>query len=236
MTGPSGGREPAEFDAYSTTYDAEVNRALAFPGLTVDLFTRVKADYLVELIDRELPPAGSSSLLDVGCGVGNYHSLLAPRLGRIAGIDVSAACIETARERHPDVDYASFDGTAIPHADSTFDAAVAICVFHHVQPAQRAALTGEVRRVLRPGGIFAMFEHNPWNPLTMRVVNRCEFDRDAILLRKSEAEALLVAAGFRTVRTRFILAVPPVVRALYPLDRALSLLPVGAQYYTFGMA
>ena len=36
---------PAEFDAYDQSYTATVNRALAYLGLKVDFFTRVKVDY-----------------------------------------------------------------------------------------------------------------------------------------------------------------------------------------------
>lgn len=227
---------PAEFDAYERTYSETVNAALAFSGMKVDFFTRVKVDYFVDLIESLRPPAARAEVIDIGCGVGNSHPLLAGRIGRLAGIDVSNACVNRAAEQNPGNEYKHYDGRTLPYPDESFDAASAVCVLHHIPIAQRLPLARDVRRVLRTGGIFAVFEHNPLNPLTRCVVNRCEFDRDAVLLRKQEAEVLLRDAGFRDVQSRFILAVPAKGSILGAVDRLLARMPLGAQYFTFGRA
>jgi ubiquinone/menaquinone biosynthesis C-methylase UbiE len=229
-------RSAAEFDEYSRTYDDAVNRALAFSGMNVDFFTRAKAEYLLELV-RAAPGAETGpALLDVGCGVGNFHPLLADGVGRIVGIDVSPECIAVARERQPAVEYAVYDGTHVPYPNAAFDAVYASNVMHHVPVAQRPALVREMRRVLKPGGVIVIFEHNPFNPLTRYVVGRCEFDKDAVLLRRQESETLLREAGFSAVASRFILTLPAVNRTLRKLDRLFAGLPLGAQYYTTGTA
>jgi SAM-dependent methyltransferase len=226
----------AEFDAYSRSYDEAVNKALAFSRLKVDLFTRVKADYLRAIIDRLRPPSSTAEVLDVGCGVGNMHALLFGHVASLAGVDVSEACIETARSRNPWVAYAAYNGIHLPYDDRRFDIAFAACVFHHVPIVDRLALAREIRRVLRPGGIFAIFEHNPLNPLTMHVVNNCEFDKHAVLLDQSVSEALMATAGFQNIATRFILTIPAIGPMLRSLDRLFSTFPIGAQYYTIGRA
>lgn len=233
---PSQARNRAEFDEYSRSYDAEVNRALAFSGLKVDVFTRVKTEYLLDLISSGTAVGSGAVLLDVGCGVGNNHPLLKGKVARLAGIDVSGECITVARERQPEVEYKTYDGMHIPYPDAAFDGVFTICVLHHVPILQRPALVGEMRRVLKPGGLIAVFEHNPLNPLTRRVVSRCEFDKDVVLLRRQESEALLCNAGFSRVASRFILTVPAVNPVLKKLDRAFAQLPFGAQYYTVGWA
>ena len=63
----------------------------------------------------------------------------------------------------------------------------AVCVYHHVEPGDRAPLTAEIRRVLKPGGMLAIIEHNPLNPVTRAVVKRIPLDRDAQLLSAREA-------------------------------------------------
>ena len=68
----------------------------------------------------------------------------------------------------------------------------------------------------------------------MRVVNRCEFDRDAILLRSITCETLIKNALFDRVETRFILNVPPLNRVMRTIDGYFSKLSIGAQYYTAG--
>jgi SAM-dependent methyltransferase len=224
----------AEFDRYSKSYDQAVNSAISFSGLKVDFFTRAKVDYLDRLISRHFHGAAPPSILDVGCGVGNTLSLLAAKYPRLAGVDVSSACICAARERMPDVDFATYDGIHLPHPDGSFDLAFAICVFHHVAPADRDPLIRDIKRVLRPGGLFAIFEHNPFNPVTLHIVKSCEFDADARLLRSKEAESLMQDAGFKDVFSRFILTLPPAGGFLRRLDQAFSRAPFGAQYYTLG--
>ena len=91
----------------------------------------------------------------------------------------------------------------------------------------------EMFRVLKPSGLGVMFEHNPINPLTMRVVNNCPFDADAVLLKSNVAEDLFEASGFGKPKSRFILSVPPPNRFMRSLDRLFSYLPFGAQYYTY---
>ncbi|MCC6890200.1 MAG: class I SAM-dependent methyltransferase [Hyphomicrobiales bacterium] len=230
-------KQPAsEFDVYHRTYREAVNRSVAFSGLSVEFFARAKIDYLIALIETLRPPAAAAALIDVGCGVGLQHALLSGRIKSIAGIDVSAACIATAAKSNPSATYVAYDGVSIPFADACFDVATALCVLHHVPVAQRVGLMREVRRVLRPGGIAVVFEHNPRNPLTIRAVGGCEFDQDAVLLRREEAESLMAAAGFREIETRFILAVPVAGRLLRAIDRLFSRLPLGAQYYTVARA
>jgi SAM-dependent methyltransferase len=226
----------AEFDGYSQSYDQTVNSALAFTGLKVDFFTKVKTDYLKDLIRSRFTDLSRVSVLDVGCGVGNSLSLLAQgAAGRLAGVDVSEACLATARERKAGVEYRAYDGLHLPHPHAAFDVVFSICVFHHIAIADRIPLAQDIRRVLRPGGMFAIFEHNPLNPFTMRVVNSCEFDENAILLRSGEAETLMQNAGFREVYSRFILTIPASGSTLRYVDRMFGRLPLGAQYYTVGV-
>lgn len=226
----------SQFDAYAGSYDDEVNRSLGFLGVKVDYFTRVKAAYLLDLLRGHFGSLEGLSLLDVGCGVGNYHALLQGKLGTISGTDVSSACLSQAQVRNPDVSYRPYDGTRLPFDDDSFDAAVTICVLHHVPPAQWSAFVAEMKRVVRPGGMAIVFEHNPLNPLTRRVVSNCEFDADAVLLRQREARALLEGAGFGAVRSRAILSVPTAGPGSRRLDVMLGKLGLGAQYYAAGVA
>ena len=224
----------AEFDAYTANYNEEINKALSFSGLDIDFFARVKNDYLVDILNARQAGAAKAELLDVGCGVANAHKQLTGRVGAIAGIDVSAASIAVARQRNPGIRYEVFDGCHLPFAEGSFDAAFAINVFHHVPVAQRSTLVADIRRVLRPGGLFAIFEHNPFNLVTRRIVNTCEFDKDAVLLKRRDSETLLQEAGFDDISTRYIFSVPAAGPLLRKIDRLFSLLPFGAQYYTLG--
>jgi hypothetical protein len=109
-------------------------------------------------------------------------------------------------------------------------------VFHHIPPGERACWVSELRRVIRPGGALFVFEHNPLNPLTRKVVNDCPFDEDAILLPRRETTTLLRDAGFEDVAADYIVFFPQALAVLRPLERRLAWLPAGAQYAVHGRA
>lgn len=230
---PQDGRaaEAAEFDAFSDTYDRLVNEAISFSGLKVDFFARVKANYLLDLMAAHFADTKALSLLDIGCGVGNYHPLLIDRVGSITGVDVSKASLAEASRRNPAMRYDAYDGSVLPYADGSFDVAFTICVMHHVDPAQWSNFASEMRRVIRPGGLAVVFEHNPRNPLTRRIVTDCTFDENAVLLPAAKTRELLTGAGFRSIEIRHILAIPAANRLLRYIDLLFGRLPLGAQYF-----
>ena len=92
----------------------------------------------------------------------------------------------------------------------------------------------ELRRVLAPGGALFVFEHNPYNPLTVRVVRHVPFDEGVVLLRPHDTIRLMREAGFTTTRASFYFFFPGFLRALRPLEQAMSRIPLGAQYFVAG--
>ena len=103
-------------------------------------------------------------------------------------------------------------------------------MFHHIPPARRAEAVDYVLRSLRPGGIFAFWENNPWNPGTRYVMNRIPFDRDAVRLSEPQAKRLLRNGGFEILRTDFLFIFPKVLDWFRWIEPHCSSLPVGAQY------
>lgn len=229
-------KKTSEFDAYRSSYAETVNDSIAFSGLKVDYFAKAKALRLLELISEKIGDPAKVSVLDVGCGVGTYQPLLRGHVGSISGADPSSECVAEARIANPGVDYRDFDGDVLPFEDNSVDVSFAICVMHHVPPAHWPSFTREMARVTRPGGIVAIFEHNPLNPLTRHIVSRCPFDADAVLLSKRTTEKHLREAGLSGVGGRYILAVPAIDGFMRKVDDALSILPFGAQYYSYGIA
>jgi ubiquinone/menaquinone biosynthesis C-methylase UbiE len=224
------------FDSYDTTYDGVVNKAIAFSGLKVDFFVRVKAAYLKDILAAHFGNPSTVNLLDVGCGTGNYHPHWIDQVGSLQGVDISAKCIKRAAERNPNAAYAVYDGGRLPFADHSFDAAVSICVMHHIDPPERASFVAELYRVIRPNGIAVVFEHNPSNFLTRRAVSNCPFDEGVTLLPHHETEQLMQNARFDVYPSQFILLVPPIMQLLRRIDGFFSKLPLGAQYFTCGIA
>jgi SAM-dependent methyltransferase len=108
-------------------------------------------------------------------------------------------------------------------------------VFHHVTFGERPALVAEMRRVVRPGGLVVIIEHNPWNPLTRFAVARCPFDHDAVLLDWREAEARLTDGGISAPASEHFLLLPFAAGPADVIERSLGRLPFGAQYMTSGV-
>jgi SAM-dependent methyltransferase len=223
----------SEFDAYRASYSDVVNQSISFSGLDVDFFTRAKAARLLDALADMIGPTERLSLLDVGCGVGNFHPLLRGRVGELTGVDPSSECIEEAKSRNPGVTY-QVNGDVLPFPDARFDATCAICVMHHVPPTKWTSFASELARVTRPGGVVLVFEHNPYNPLTRRIVSSCPFDKDAVLLTRAQTVRYLKGAGLADVGGRYILAVPSVDGVARKIDDALGPLPLGAQYCAHG--
>jgi hypothetical protein len=107
---------------------------------------------------------------------------------------------------------------------------------HHVPPPQWPPFARELRRVVKTGGVGLVFEHNPFNFLTRRAVSSCVFDKNAILLPAGQTQRLLQDAGFTSVVSRYILAIPTANQTFQEIDRLFGRLPLGAQYYALGIA
>ncbi len=223
-----------DFNESKSVYRERIEETLAFSGKGLDHFTRVKARYLRDIARQELPQLHHPRLLDVGCGHGYIHPDLSRYGFDIVGVEVATEVLPIARNANAEVNYLGFDGTTLPFADGSFDVVTAICVMHHVPPDQWLGLAKEMRRILRAGGIAAIFEHNPYNPATRYVVAHSEFDDDAVLLSPPTLSRLLRDAGFSRVKARSILFTPFEGRVFDVLDRYLGWLPLGAQHYAVG--
>lgn len=219
------------FDVFADSYSEQVDKSLGKFGASQDFFTRHKAWLIGHLLERAGFDSKTMSLLDVGCGIGNIHGLLREKFHALSGVDVSSESLRVAAHTFVDVDYQNYDGQQLPYENDSFDMAMAICVFHHVPPAQWQGVAQEMIRVVRDGGLILVIEHNPYNPVTRYIVNNCPIDDDAVLLSPSQLRALFDVPGAQDALTRSILNVPPATRLLRSIDQLLGGLRLGAQYY-----
>jgi len=223
------------FDAEADTYAATVEASLAVPGGSVRHFADRKVHVLQSLL-KQVP----AEILDFGCGTGTLSAALLDGFPStvILGVDPSARSIAraaaTVHAAAGRVSFAVSGAHRLELGDGAAEVAVAACVFHHIVPAERDSWIAELYRVLKPGGSLVVFEHNPWNPLTRRSVDRCPFDAGVELLPSPETASRMRAAGFQRVRTRHYLFLPPALYSLRRLEPLLSWLPFGGQYAVIG--
>lgn len=95
-------------------------------------------------------------VLEIGVGLGTDHLQFARAGARTTGIDLTPRCIDLTGQRlrqegfEPDLHV--MDAEALEFPDDSFDAVYSFGVLHHIPSTERAFR--EVRRVLRPGGVF----------------------------------------------------------------------------------
>ena len=104
------------------------------------------------------------------------------------------------------------------------------CVFHHIAHEHHEQWLKELLRITRPGGILAIYEHNPLNPLTVRAFNTCPLDKDARLIQAWKLRRACLEAGWSSASIAYRLFFPRALAYLRPLERRLGWLCLGAQY------
>lgn len=95
------------------------------------------------------------AVLDLGCGPGEDTAELAARGFRVVGCDLSRKAIRTATEEVPIAHFFVADlRSPLPARTAVADVIVASLSLHYFPWQPTVALFGEIRRVLRPGGVF----------------------------------------------------------------------------------
>ena len=172
--------------------------------------------------------------MDFGCGTGISLLLIADILGaeEVIGLDTSEESLAVARESagSPSVQLAT-PTEYLPQQD--LDLVFCSGVFHHLALADRVPVVNYIRRCLRPGGIFALWENNPWNPVHNFAMKHSEIDRNAIPLPPPESRRLVGLEQFRVIRTDYLFFLPGHFGWIRSLEQLLIKVPLGAQYQVF---
>lgn len=218
--------KPVDFDKFSKNYDQLLQEQTAFFSENDAYFARYKVELARKRIDRSI-----NQLLEYGCGTGRNISYLASAFtdAKITGCDISAESLEEAKSLAPHTEFSLESTRHWP--DAEFQLIFVAGVFHHIPPAQREKVMGELYRRLTPNGDLIVFEHNPYNPVTQRIVSNCPYDADAVLLKPRELRTRFANAGFRDVQSGYCLFIPPSFKRLLFLEPMLQFLPLGGQYF-----
>ena len=163
-------------------------------------------------------------VLEIGVGLGTDHLQFARAGAKTTGIDLTPRCIELTAERIEqeglESDLRVMDAERLEFEDDSFDAVYSFGVLHHVPSTERAFQ--EVRRVLKPGGVFlgglysresyfhayivlnwalrGRFLHQPYESLLADVEYSTSDARPLVrLFGKEELRAILLETGFSDV-------------------------------------
>lgn len=220
---------PPEFDNYAAAgYGKLLQDPLRERFAGARFFFERKLSLLRALYERYARQTQSARWLDVGCGEGTLLRMGRSYFSEVAGCDVSAGMIGNSEDLNIQQQLSSRE---IPFADKSFDLVTAICVYHHVDLADRPFLTADISRVLKPRGLFCMIEHNPLNPITQVIVRRSPIDSHARLLTAGKARSLMRAAQMKVLATRYFLYFPErLYSRMAAAEETLAIFPLGGQY------
>lgn len=222
-----------EFDKFADEYQNIHSQNIKLSGENPEFFSEYKVIDL-KTIAKQFRLPEKPTILDFGCGVGSSIGMMYKHfpMANIYGVDVSEKSIAIAQQRFSEVAHIQvYDGKILPFAAETFDIVFAACVFHHIPQSSYQMIFQEIHRVLKPQGVFVIFEHNPLNPLTIHAVNTCPFDENAVLIRSNHLKQMLTEKYFSSVRHAYRIFFPNVLAGLRPLEKYLTWFPLGAQYY-----
>ena len=131
----------------------------AYNTAPVEALVRTAAYHL-----RDRHPDGDNSglhWLEMGCGTGPNLKWLAQKGIKVSGIDISRNALALARKQLEDaglggsiVEMVEGSVAATPFPDASFDGIFEALVFQHLTKEDRSKAFSEVRRLLKPGGVF----------------------------------------------------------------------------------
>jgi ubiquinone/menaquinone biosynthesis C-methylase UbiE len=145
-----------EFDDWAGSYDRSLLHHFLFrPSYRV---------FLEEIAEWQRQRTAAFRVLDIGCGTGELAAMLAKSSWPVeaVGLDYVPAMCSQARQKAaghglgPRARFIAGDSEFLPFAAGSFDVITCSNSFHHYPHQQ--AVVHEVRRLLRPGGMFILID------------------------------------------------------------------------------
>jgi 2-polyprenyl-3-methyl-5-hydroxy-6-metoxy-1,4-benzoquinol methylase len=221
------------FDFYSKNYNELLNNAIRQIGYDADNLVSAKLHKL-----RSLFPSLSEKsfrLLDFGCGIGNLYGQIAQFFPTAiyTGVDPSKDSILKARSRyHGDADFQ--EHSSKEWKKNEYDLIFSSGVFHHIPHVEHTGLIDNLSSLLNRGGRLVIWEHNPLNPVTQKIVRDCPFDEDAVFVPSKNLKNLFTQVSLSNVQVIYTTFFPKFLSTLNLMDPYLGWLPLGGQYLVTG--
>lgn len=146
-------------------------------------------------------PRPGSSILEVGCGTGNFLSLFASVGGPLLGLDLTAGMLRTAAATHDGLLLVQGDGFNLPFASRSIDLVTSAQALHHIH--EPVPFLREMRRVAAAEGrVLVVDQLGPESYEQLAFMNQVEAIRDpshAVTRPRSAFLILLRAAGLELI-------------------------------------
>lgn len=223
-----------EFDKFSQNYTKILNNeTIKFSGFEASHFITVK---LIKLRELNISLLNKSiNFLDYGCGSGNlckdFHYYF-PK-AHYFGVDIASEMISEARGKfHSRGTF--YEINSPEWKKKTYDIIFSAGVFHHILPEFQSDVIKDLRNLMVDTGKIIIWEHNPLNPVTRKIVKECEFDKDAILISPEEMKNLFGQNKICLDRLIYTGFFPKPLQFFVKFEKYLEKIPLGAQYVAVG--
>lgn len=219
-----------EFDHLADNYEKNISPWMKLTGEGIEFYAQSRIKWVAkELRKQDYKP---HIILDFGCGVGLATPFLLEEFGSdctIIGVDVSLDSLEVAKSKYASRNV-SFESLENYKPNQLVDLVYCNGVFHHIPLNERDGALQFVHDSLRPGGFFALWENNPWNPITKYNMTHAEIDRNAITINSLQGKRMVLAKRFELLKIRYHFIFPAFLRYLRLFEFLVSQIPIGAQY------
>ena len=115
----------------------------------------------LDLLSEAFGPLTGQRILDVGCGDGHLARSLNARGACVVGVNPSEESLDRARQVANEAQFGCAAAQALPFADGSFDGAVFLNSFHHVESQFMPKALDEAARVTVSGGHVIVVEPLP---------------------------------------------------------------------------
>jgi SAM-dependent methyltransferase len=170
-------------------------------GLLEHFLSRKRTAMANALIGDHVP---RERILDIGCGSFPLFLEQAPFREKV-GIDQLVSDVQKDKWARRSIALIQYDlerELVLPFPDDHFDAVTMLAVFEHIEKPRLVPMLSEIRRVLRPGGIYVITTPARWtDPILsvlsrMRIVSQAEIEEHKGTYTRKSIMEILFEAGF----------------------------------------
>jgi ubiquinone/menaquinone biosynthesis C-methylase UbiE len=139
-------KRAVNYDEVSHTYDERYKAAY-------------KPDGIAAALSKLASEAKAETILEVGCGTGQWLSILQAVAPKIYGMDYSFGMLQKALERRGNFHLIRGDVARCPFRDGAFDMIFCVNALHHFSDPPK--FIRDARQLLRPGGVLSIIGMDP---------------------------------------------------------------------------
>lgn len=211
-------------------------------------YVKVKSLHLLRKVEELYGNTKNLICIDLGCGPAETTEYFQDRFSHIFACDYSPGMIEYAAKKNlKNVTFKLCQSENLPFDANSVDAIFMYGLTHHIDSGEKIIQTfNEANRILKKGGMVAVYDFNPFNPLSRYIVKTSQIDGGVKLdgYKKSlfpttffswELISILKKAGFKIAKHEYLIFLPKMFSALLPLERFLAKVPFGGMYSIIGI-